>query len=192
MRVKGALLVAAALVLAAPSLMAQTEEKPADAAKKIMKAVTQGSIMEVELGKVALEKGRTEEVRNFGSMMVKDHSEAIEKTRLVAQKKEIELPREMKQEQKDTVARISKLSGQEFDQAYMREMVIDHVKDVNEVRAAIPNLTEPDVKQWAEETLAVLDQHRETAKDVAQQVGVDVAAAETEAQQKIREKQQKE
>jgi Domain of unknown function (DUF4142) len=52
----------------------------------------EGGIAEVELGKLAQEKSSTQSVKDFGAMMVKDHSAANRKLQTVAYSKAIKLP----------------------------------------------------------------------------------------------------
>ena len=54
-------------------MMSQPPDK--DATDFVMKAAS-GGMMEVELGKVAQDKGKSQRVKDFGNMMVTDHSNA--------------------------------------------------------------------------------------------------------------------
>jgi len=82
---------------------------------------------EVELGKIALGKAENARVKDFASMMVKEHSDALNKLRAVQG-----APSDVKLNAKDQQAadRLSKLSGAEFDREYMRVMVTDHQEAV--------------------------------------------------------------
>jgi putative membrane protein len=44
-----------------------------------MKAAIEGNFAEIDMGKLAQEKGNSDEVRQFGTMLVKDHTDANEK-----------------------------------------------------------------------------------------------------------------
>jgi predicted outer membrane protein len=56
------------------------------------KKAAEGGLAEVELGKLAQEKSPTQSVKDFGAMMVKDHSAANQKLETVASGKNIKLP----------------------------------------------------------------------------------------------------
>ena len=55
--------------------------------------------------------------------------------------------------------RLSKLSGPEFDRAYMTAMLSDHRKDVNEFKMESTSGKDPDVKAFASKTLPTLEDH---------------------------------
>ena len=65
-----------------------------------------------------------------------------------------------------TKDRLEKLSGNEFDQAYMRDMVKDHTKDVAEFQKAASTASNPDVKSFAEQTLPTLQSHLKQARQI--------------------------
>ena len=62
--------------------------------------------------------------------MVEDHGKANDQLKQIAEDKGIELPQEMSQEAQQLYDELQQKSGEEFDQAYMDEMVSDHQKDV--------------------------------------------------------------
>ena len=64
------------------------------------------------------------------------------------------------------VDKLSGLSGEEFDQEYMKMMVKDHNKDINTFQKASENLTDPAVKEFASKTLPVLKEHQQMAKQI--------------------------
>jgi putative membrane protein len=51
-----------------------------------------GSLMEMELGKLAQQKGSSQAVKNFGTMMVKDHSPSNVELRELAREQHIVVP----------------------------------------------------------------------------------------------------
>jgi putative membrane protein len=76
-----------------------------------------------------------------------------------------------------TKARLEKLSGKAFDRAYMRDMVTDHTKDVSEFRMESKNAKDPDVKNFASQTLPTLKDHLKEAKSIAPKAGVKTTAS---------------
>src|SRR5262249_16240530 len=107
-----------------------------------------GGMAEVELGKLAAEKGSSDQVKKFGQRMVEDHGKAKEELKSLAQSKNITLPAP-DAKQNGLHDRLSKLSGTEFDKAYMKEMLSDHRKDVNAFRKESQSGKDAEVKAWA-------------------------------------------
>jgi putative membrane protein len=133
--------------------------------------VAKGGMAEVELGKLAAEKASTDQVKKFGQRMVDDHSKANDELKALATSKSVTLPSEIGPEEKALRDRLMKLSGPAFDQAYMKAMVSDHVKDVNEFKMEAKSGKDPEVKAWAAKTLPTLEEHLKMARDASGAVG---------------------
>jgi putative membrane protein len=131
----------------------------AKADEKFVQTAAQGGLMEVKLGEVASQKASAAEVKELGAMMVKDHSKANQELTDLAGKKGITLSTELESKHQATIDRLSKLSGEEFDKAYVSEMLSDHKKDVADFEKASKSATDEDIKAWAGKTLPTLQAH---------------------------------
>ena len=124
-----------------------------------MKAAN-GGMMEVELGRMAQEKGMSSDVKEFGAMMVADHSKANDELKTLAAAKNITLPSTLGEDMQEDVNELAKLSGKEFDKKYVSMMVDDHKEDVDAFKkAADNNEVDPEIKAFAAKTLPTLQQH---------------------------------
>jgi len=83
---------------------------------------------EVELGKLASQKASNPKVKAFGQRMVTDHTKAGDEVKDLAMSKQIVLPTFIDSKHQATHNRLAKLSGAEFDRAYVTEMVAGHKK----------------------------------------------------------------
>jgi predicted outer membrane protein len=90
----------------------------------------EGGLMEVQLGKLAQEQTKDEQVVQFGARMVQDHGQANEELMAIAEQKGVQLPQELPEDAQQKYEELQQLSDAEFDEAYMDEMVKDHEKDV--------------------------------------------------------------
>ena len=90
------------------------------------KTLAQGGIAEVEAGKLAQQKGDDPKVKDFGAMMVKDHSSANEQLKALAAGKGIDLPGSSSTSQMATTAKLEVLSGGTFDKSYVEDQVKAH------------------------------------------------------------------
>lgn len=126
---------------------------------------------EVELGRLAQEKATRPEVREFGQMMVRDHTQAGEELRQIASKHNIQPAEADTGDHKDLHEKLTKATGAEFDREYIDAMVDDHEKAVNDVQEKAEDSDDPDVKQWAAKTLPTLKQHLERAKQIKENLG---------------------
>jgi putative membrane protein len=123
-----------------------------------------GGLMEVELGRVAAQKGTSDAVKQFGQRMVDDHSKANEELMTLASSKGITLPTTLDDKHQKELTKMSAMSGAEFDRAYSKNMLSDHKKDVSEFEKESTRATDPDLKAFAAKTLPTLQQHLQLAQ----------------------------
>ena len=102
--------------------------------------------------------------------MVTDHSKANDQLKQVAEKEGITVPEKLSAKDEATKARLEKLSGAQFDRAYMATMVRDHTQDVSEFRTQANAEKDSAVKNFAAETLPTLQDHLKEAKSIDRQV----------------------
>lgn len=143
----------------------------ADDARFARKAAT-GGMLEVELGKIAVQKASSEKVKQFGQRMIDDHSKAADDLKGIAAKDNITLPTELSPRQKAIVDRFASMSGTGFDRAYMRDMLRDHQTDIADFQNEANNGLNADLKSWATTTLPTLQEHLRIARDTDTALGV--------------------
>jgi putative membrane protein len=138
------------------------------------KKAAEGGIAEVQLGKLAQDKSSTASVKEFGAMMVTDHSAANEKLTALAAKKDIKLPTSPSVGQTATKTKLEVLSGATFDKSYIKGMVEDHQEDIKEFQNEAASGHDPDAKAYAVATLPTLKAHLKKIQAIAAAEGVEV------------------
>lgn len=131
-----------------------------------VKDATYGGMLEIQLGRYAEQNAQNSRVKNFGAMMIRDHSKANDELRSIATSKNISLPEAMETEK--SVRDLQKKTGSEFDKEYMKDMVDDHTKDIEEFRKQAENGSDPDLKAFASKCVPVLEAHLDSAKVILQ------------------------
>ncbi len=159
------------LGLAAAPALAGQQPTTAEKAEKVMAGggsspdqnfvskAALGGMAEVDLGRLALEKAGSDDVKKFAQRMVDDHSKAGDELKTLAQNKHLTLPMGGDPHAKAMHDRLAKLSGAAFYRAFMQAMVVDHRKAVNEFRLEAKSGKDADVKGWAAKTLPTLEEH---------------------------------
>ncbi len=137
-----------------------------DDARNFVKEAATGGMMEVELGKMAENKAKSQKVKDFGKMMIDDHSKANSDLKDLASKKNIDVPDSLTDDQKKDVDNLSKKNGADFDKAYVDMMVDDHKKDVDAFKKASGNLNDNDLKTFATNTLPTLQKHLDSIQNI--------------------------
>ena len=131
----------------------------------VMKAAA-GGMMEVELGNVAQQNGNNARVKNFGQMMVSDHSKANDELKSFASSRGITLPASLPADEQKHVDAMKKMTGKAFDTHYMNMMVNDHKTDIGEFEKASKSAKDNDLKNWASKTLPTLNKHLDSAQAI--------------------------
>jgi len=139
------------------------QEISGDDAKFAVEAAA-GGLAEVELGKLAQQKGSTPEVKAFGAMMVKDHSAANAELSSIAKSKRIVLPHQLAGDGLELQKELSAKSGHDFDLAYAKAMVKDHEEDTTAFARGIKVVKYPEILAFAKKTLPVLKMHLAAAQ----------------------------
>jgi putative membrane protein len=120
---------AAAMAICASAAFGQAADKDS---QKFIKAAIEGNYAEIDNGKLAQEKGNSDAVKQFGAMLVKDHTEANEKAKQVAGQLGVTPPTGSGVSAKAEHLKLKVLSGDTFDRSFAKGMVADHQNDIKE------------------------------------------------------------
>ena len=163
------------LALLCPGLLwADTPAKPTD--PQIAHIAYTAGLIDVEAGKLALEKSENEDVRSFTQRMVGDHT-AVNDQALALVKKLNVTPEDnptsqsLNKQAEITRKKLAGLTGAAFDKAYADNEVEFH-KTVNNALSAtlIPNAQNSELKSLLQNGLKVFEAHLEHAERLAQQL----------------------
>ena len=146
------------------SMKAGTSASVPAADKAFVEKAAVGGMAEVQMGKMAQQKGSSDQVKQFGGRMVDDHSKANDELKQIASAKGIALPTDLDAKHKSKMDKMEKLSGAQFDRAYMDEMVADHKQDVAEFKKQASSGKDSDLKAFAAKTLPTLEDHLKMAQ----------------------------
>jgi putative membrane protein len=133
---------------------------------EFMTKVADVGMTEVKLGQMAQDKGMSQRVKDFGAMMVKDHTAAGDELKSMARQKNVTLPETMSNDHQKKTDDLNKKTGKDFDKAYMRAMVDGHQSTVSDFEKASKDTKDADVKAWVDKTLPTLKMHLDSAKAI--------------------------
>jgi len=135
--------------------------------KEYMDKITYVNLGEIDAGNLAKQHGSNASIIDFGNMMVEDHGQAHKDLLNIATDKSYSLPSETNQEHKDMGAKLSALSGREFDSTFIYMMVKGHEKAIELEQDEIDKGKDEAVKGYASKTLPVIQHHRNFADSLA-------------------------
>src|SRR6476661_3719494 len=127
--------------------------------KNFVLQAAQTGMLEVQLGKLAVERGSSARVKEYGQEMVNEHTQANQELMQLAMQKGVELPTEMSSQNKALTDRLSGLSGTSFDKAYKQAMIESHNQAIALFQAQSQQGQDPELKGWATKLLPNLQAH---------------------------------
>jgi putative membrane protein len=159
------LLVATGFVIVRAS--ASSSQSASDTDKKFVNEALKGGMAEVSLGQLAAQKGASEDVKAFGQKMVTDHSRLGDRMKVVAGDIGVSQPDSATLGDTAEKAKLSMLSGNAFDEAYIKAMVKDHQDDLKAFQQEEAEGTSPEVKHAAREGVAMIQSHLTMIQKIA-------------------------
>lgn len=149
-----------AAILAAPVAFAANAK--ADA---FMRKAIAGNLAEIQVGRLAQQQGASEGVRHFGAVLVHDHTEANSQAMSAASAMGVTAPTSPSAKEQAEYRHLASLSGSRFDQAFVKAMVKDHVKDIAEYKREAKAGNGP-AASYAQQSLPTLHKHLRIAESL--------------------------
>jgi putative membrane protein len=157
---------AAAMAFSASAALAQ--DKSADKASvKFIKSAIEANYAEIDAGKLAQEKGNSDAVKQYGAMLVRDHTENNDKAKQVASQLGVDPPTGASVTQKATYLKWKVLSGDAFDRTFARDMVKDHQADIKEFQTESQKI-DP-AGSFAQQSFPTLQNHLQEARNLVRE-----------------------
>jgi putative membrane protein len=144
--------------------------------QQFVKNAALGGMLEVQLGKLAQEKGSSDAVKEYGKKLEQDHTKANDQLKEAASKDGFTIPDSLDSKHQKKIDKLSKLSGEAFDKAFIKDAVKDHEKDISEFKNEAQHGTHANIKNFASETLPVLEGHLSMAKSLKESKGASLTA----------------
>lgn len=154
-----------------------------DEGKFVHKAL-KGGKSEVALATMAAERASHADVKSFAQRLVTDHTKANEELTALASRKGLDnaMATQGKPDKdrakadkadKDNAVmdRMTKLSGESFDRAFMEYQVRHHEQEVKDFERMANQAKDPEVRAFAAKTVPVLKEHLEQARSISGRVG---------------------
>jgi putative membrane protein len=164
---------AAAVATPEPAATAAPETAGTTAAAKLTHQETEfvtkagaGNAAEVKVAGLAEANAESQDVKDFAAKMTKDHGDANTDLEPIAKAHDIAFPPEPMAAQKMQYEKLAKLKGKAFDKAYVKDMVMDHEKDLAAYKKAKSEVKDADLKAYVEKTEPVVAEHLKMIKEI--------------------------
>jgi putative membrane protein len=167
-RMQHLLSLSASVALLAATCTAFAQTPASDTDKSFVEAALKGGMAEVELGQLAAKKGNSADVKAFGQRMATDHTRLGDKMKVVASEVGVTPPSMTTPSDIALKAELEVLSGDAFDNAYIKAMLKDHEEDLTDFKKEVSDGTSPAVKSAARQGEIVISHHLTMIKQLAQ------------------------
>jgi putative membrane protein len=125
-----------------------------------------GGMEEMQLGEIARQKAVNQKVKDFGAMMIKDHSAENDLVKSLSARRNVTLPTTVGDEEKKEINNLNKKSGAGFDRAYMKSIIRNHNKKINLFENASDKVKDTEVKTFIDNALPQLRNYLDSAKAI--------------------------
>jgi putative membrane protein len=135
--------------------------------RQFMMRAAMMDMAEIQTGRLAVSQGASESVRQFGQRMIDDHTRTSQQLMQMASAASFTPPQTLDAKHQAAAAKLARLTGAEFDRAYMKQMVKDHQEAVSLYQRQSTRGTMPDLRAFASATLPALQEHLTMARSMA-------------------------
>jgi putative membrane protein len=143
--------------------------------KAFVKKALEGNVGEIEMGKLALQKSNDDQVKQFAQRMVDDHGKMQDELKPAAEQMGVKVPEGPSKSQMKSMDKMKALSGDAFDQAYIKDMVKDHKGDDNDFKMEAQSTQNPQLKQMVMQSDQTIESHLQQIQQIAKSKGTQKA-----------------
>ena len=162
-------LVCCMALFSAPAL---AQKKPAGAAmsdQDFVNFAAQTDMVEANLGQLAQNSASAQPVKDYGQMLVTDHTADYKQLQTLAAQANVSVPDAIDAaHNKSDITPFQKLKGKAFDTRYIHEMVAGHIKALALYKKEADDASNPAIKTYAQNAIPVLQKHLDDAKAIEQ------------------------
>jgi putative membrane protein len=164
---------------------------------QILRHLHHANMEEIKAGQMAESKGSSQGVKDYARTLVQDHQQADKQVLAMAQKMNVDMKKDMDMSNMDhskmdhskmdhsqmsgmdhdkmkmhqaKMDQMQKMSGKDFDQAFLTMMANGHEHVIDMVKNAQAN-AKGDLKNMLDQMLPTLERHKQMAQDLEKSVG---------------------
>jgi putative membrane protein len=145
---------------------------PSDQDTAFLQAAHQSNLAEIAGGKIAQQKGQSQEVKDLGARFIEDHTRLDSALQDTAEALGVELPSAPNAEQRALAQRYEATDGADFDALYVSTQMDAHMKAMRLGQTEIAEGSDADAKKIAQDSAPVIASHHELLEDAGAAIGV--------------------
>jgi putative membrane protein len=154
----------------------QGQERPSVrkmSAADYVQTAARSDMFEIQAAKVAMDKSKSDSVRQFAQMMIDDHTASSVKMKAAIEKANVKanVPKDLDKKHADMLDRLKKTSASNFDQTYLQSQLAAHRDMLNLNKGYSQNGDNDTLKQFAADATTVVEKHLNELQQMAQVKG---------------------
>jgi putative membrane protein len=133
--------------------------------KTFLTEMTDARLMDREEGREAAKKGTTQQIKNYGALMIEEQTYLLSELREFAATKNITLPTKISEEKQNALKDLKEKSGVAFDKKFIKMIRIDHKRDVRKFKKA-SKCDDPELSSFATKHLPMIESHLQKIEQI--------------------------
>jgi putative membrane protein len=142
------------------------QSSPGMSSGSSMVSAMEGDMAEIQLARLAQQKASSSQVKEFAQRMIDDHTKLDAEMKPMAQQFGVEAPTDLSAKHKAVQSKLQGLSGDNFDQEYVKAMVSDHSEDDQAFLREQTMAKDPTLKNAVTQAEPIIAEHLRMAKDL--------------------------
>lgn len=126
---------------------------------------------EIQLCLLAEKRATSPALKAFARLMVDDHVEVESRLAALGNELHADLSDGIGKDGQETQSKLAPLTGNGFESAFMQAQIKDHSEDIQKFSDEVRSTQNTRIKQFANETVPILQQHLALARAVEAQLG---------------------
>lgn len=125
---------------------------------KFMTEAADARLADIEEGKLALEKGTNDLIKNYAQQLIDDNEKLLKDLRTLAAQKNIVLPTTLSNDKADGLNDLREKEGKKFDEKFIEMVQRDHKRDLDNFEDAADS-NDRDIQQFAQRNVTLFEKH---------------------------------
>lgn len=134
--------------------------------KQFMRTAMEGDMAEIQFSQLAQQKSSNDQVKQFAQRMVDDHTKLDAQLKPMATQAGVEAPAGLSAKHKAELTKLQALSGDKFDEEYVKAMVNDHREADQAFQSEGTNAKSQDLKSAVTQAQPIIADHLRMAQDL--------------------------
>jgi len=123
---------------------------------------------EARVAQLTRENSQSQNIRQLGEKLAEDQKQLNSQLDSIAKQLAVAAPRDLTRKDKQAVANLAKLSGEQFDQELIRFVASYHQQRLKECNSEMTATQDPAIRDAARDWVTVLSQHLQLIEQIAQ------------------------